>query len=490
MTDSCDQPLREARLLMRECLRVEEAEFLLRMEAPCQQQVRQRFSAMIERRAAGEPAAYIIGHREFMKLEFLVGPDVLIPRPDTEILCEYVLDQAPARANILDVFTGSGCIGISLVHTLAQAKVCCVDNSEQALEYVKKNSMHLGVEKRVQTIQADLSRAWEFPENHYHVITANPPYIPTGDIAGLEHTVKDFEPMAALDGGKDGLRFYEIIAKNAARLLKNKGFLVVEIGIGQAEDVAKIMEQYLDGVKTVPDLQGIPRVVVGYKRKPDYTGHRERVRQRALQSGLDGFQDYELLEMLLFYIVPQKDTKAMAKALLREFDTISNMLDTNPEDLMIAGKLTANGALLFTLLRQLMSRYNREKWGSKPILATYQDVGRFAVDAIKNVKVEAFYVICLNTQRRVLRIAKIADGTVDQVRIRIQDIIDQVRRTGAKSIVLSHNHPGGSIYPSQEDIDLTQKVIEVMEPLGVDVLDHIIVGGNSNYLSMEQEGYI
>lgn len=490
LADCCDQPLREARLLMRECLQVEEAEFLLLMEAPCQQQVRQQFSAMIERRAAGEPAAYIIGHREFMKLDFLVGPEVLIPRPETEILCEVVLEQAPERANILDLFTGSGCIGISLVHTLGQAKVCCVDNSEQALEYVKKNSRHLGVEKRVQTIRADLGKAWEFPENHYHIITANPPYIPTGDIAGLERTVKNFEPMTALDGGKNGLKFYESIAKNAARLLKNKGLLAVEVGIGQAEAVAKIMEQYLDSVKTIPDLQGIPRVVVGYKRKPDYTGHRERVRQRALQSGLEGFQDYELLEMLLFYIVPQRDTKAMAKALLREFDTISNMLDTNPEDLMIEGKLTANGALLFTLIRQFMARYNREKWGPKPVLATYQEVGRFAVDNIKNVKVEAFYVICLNTQRRVLRMAKIADGTVDQVRIRIQDIMDQVRRTGAKSIVLSHNHPGGSIYPSQEDIDLTQKVIEAMDPLGVEVLDHIIVGGNGNYLSMEQEGYI
>ena len=113
------------------------------------------------------------------------------------------------------------------------------------------------------------------------------------------------------------------------------------------------------------------------------------------------------------------------------------------------------------------------------------------MDNIKNVKVEA--ILCHLPQYAapcVLRMAKIADGTVDQVRIRIQDIMDQVRRTGAKSIVLSHNHPGGSIYPSQEDIDLTQKVIEAMDPLGVEVLDHIIVGGNGNYLSMEQEGYI
>ena len=129
---------------------------------------------------------------------------MLIPRPETEILCEVVLEQAPERANILDLFTGSGCIGISLVHTLGQAKVCCVDNSEQALEYVKKNSRHLGVEKTGANDTGGFGKGLGVsgkPLPHHY---GKPPYIPTGDIAGLERTVKNFEPMTALDGGKNG----------------------------------------------------------------------------------------------------------------------------------------------------------------------------------------------------------------------------------------------------------------------------------------------
>ena len=486
----CDEPLREARILMRDCLQTDDATLILRMEAPCGQGVREQYSELVARRAKGEPMAYVMGHKEFMKLDFLVEPGVLIPRPDTETLCEWVIDQAPQKAKILDLFAGSGCIGISIAHELEKACVCCVDISQQALDIVKKNSMRLGVDKRVQTMQVDLRTEWPFKENSYDVITANPPYIPTGDIADLDIDVKAYEPHLALDGGKDGLAFYDKIAKNAAHILKKSGILAVEVGIGQADDVVRIMKNYLVGVEAIEDLQGIPRVVIGYKKKPDYSGHRARVRTRAIAGGLEHLQDYELLELLLFYIIPQKDTKPKAKELLREFGNISEMVDMALEDLMTAGKMTANGALLFSVIRQIMRRYNREKWGPKPVLYDCREAGRYAVDNVPNEKVESFYIICLNTQRQVMRLAKVSQGSVDYAPVDKREITRIALRVEAKSVILVHNHPSGNVQPSQADIELTKEIVTALEANDIEVTDHIIVGGNGEYFSMEGEGCI
>lgn len=487
---ACEEPLREARILMRECLQVDDAELILRLEAPCSRSVREQFSELVARRAKGEPMAYVVGHKEFMKLDFLVEKGILIPRPETETLCEWVIDHAPEKAKILDLFTGSGCVGISIAHTLEKSHVCCVDISKQALEMVKKNGMRLDMGKRVQTVQADLHAVWPFQENSFHVITANPPYIPTRDIAKLEKDVKEYEPHLALDGGEDGLAFYETIAKNAARILKTKGFLAVEIGIGQADDVVRIMKNYLVDVQVIEDLQNIPRVVVGYKKKPDYTGHRGRVKERAITGGLEHFQDYELMELLLFYTMPQKDTKPKAKELLREVGSISELIDMAPEDLMTAGKMTANGALLFSLIREVMRRYNREKWSEKPVLKTCQDVGRYAADNIPNEKVESFYVICLDTQRRVIKMVKVAKGAVDYAPVDKREVTRIALRTEAKSVILAHNHPSGDLNPSQADIELTQELVRALEANDIDVIDHVIVGSNGEYFSMEQGGFI
>lgn len=485
---TCEEPLREARILMRHCLQVDDAEMILRMEAPCSRSVREQFSEMVARRAKGEPMAYVVGHKEFMKLDFLVESGVLIPRPETETLCEWVIDSAPEKAKVLDLFTGSGCVGISIAHAIEKSSVCCVDISGQALEVVRKNSMRLDMGKRVQTIQADLREAWPFQDSSFHVITANPPYIPTRDIAGLERDVKEYEPHLALDGGEDGLMFYETIAKNAARILKTKGILAVEIGIGQADDVVRIMENYLTNVQTIEDLQGIPRVVVGYKKKPDYTGHRSRVKERAITGGVEHFQDYELLELLLFYTTPQRDTKPKAKELLREFGTISEMIDMAPEDLMTAGKMTVNSALLFSVIREIMRRYNQEKWAEKPVLNSCYDVGRYAADHIPNEKVESFYVICLDTQRRVIKLARISKGAVDHAPVDKREVTRIALRVEAKSVILVHNHPSGDVHPSHADIELTRELTRALEANDIDVIDHIIVGGNGRYFSMEQGG--
>lgn len=484
----CDEPLREARLLMRACLQVDDAEMVLRMEAPCGPQVREQYDDWVRRRAAGEPMAYILGHREFMKLDFLVRPGVLIPRPDTETLCEWVIERAPQRARILDLCTGSGCIGISLAHALPQSKVCCVDISSDALDLTRQNSMRLGVDNRLEVMRVDLRTQWPFPEKTYHIITANPPYIPTTDIATLETDVKSYEPHLALDGGSDGLAFYETIARQAAVSLTSKGMLAMEVGIGQADEVMCIMRKYLENVHTVNDLQGIPRVVIGYKRKPDYAGHRDRVRQNALAGGLENMRDYELLELLLFYAIPQKDTKPKAKELLRDVGTIADLIDMDAEDLMLAGKLTANSALLFSVIRQIMHRYRQEKAAPKTALHTWRDVGRYVAARVPNEKVESLYLLCMDTQRQVIRLVKLQKGVVDSVPVQIREITHAALRTEAKNVVLIHNHPSGNLMPSESDIELTEKVVRALEVNEINVIDHIIVGWNGDYCSMEQEG--
>lgn len=223
------------------------------------------FLKLINERLNNRPIAYIVGNREFMGLDFYVQEGVLIPRPDTEILVEEVIEIGKNKdeIEILDIGTGSGAITVSLAKYLDNANLTSVDISEIALEVGKKNAISNNVDNKIEFIKSNLFT--EIDKNKkFDIIVSNPPYIRKKDVETLESQVKDFEPYTALEGGEDGLDFYRKITEQAKLYLKENGVLAYEVGHDQSEDVSKLMEiNGYTNIYTKKDLQGIDRVVIG-----------------------------------------------------------------------------------------------------------------------------------------------------------------------------------------------------------------------------------
>ena len=220
-------------------------------------------TAALARRLAHEPVARILGAKEFWSLPLAITPDVLVPRPETETVVEAALAAiAPtAAARIADLGTGSGAILLALLSERSAAFGIGTDRDARTLAVARTNAMRLGLSDRAGFVACDFGAAIA---GRCDLVVANPPYIPTADIAALAAEVRNFDPRAALDGGPDGLAAYRAIAADAARLLVTGGWLIVEIGIGQAEPVAAILARGGLAVATGPrlDLAGRPRVVV------------------------------------------------------------------------------------------------------------------------------------------------------------------------------------------------------------------------------------
>lgn len=226
------------------------------------------FLGLINDRLSGRPVAYIIENREFMGLDFYVKEGVLIPRPDTEPLVEEVIELCKEKGDvsILDIGTGSGAITVSLAKYIEKSKVTSFDISEIPLEVGKKNAISNGVDSKIEFIQSDLFTAIKNRDIKFDVIVSNPPYIPKKDIETLHTQVKDYEPYNALEGGEDGLDFYRDITEQGKIYLVDGGILAYEVGHDQAEDVKSIMEHHgYSNIYTKTDLQGIDRVVIGFK---------------------------------------------------------------------------------------------------------------------------------------------------------------------------------------------------------------------------------
>lgn len=226
-----------------------------------------RLDELLERRIGGEPAAYLIGEWEFYGLPLDINREVLIPRPDTELIAERAIELAKAvgeGCRVLDLCTGSGCIGLAVAAHVPQARVVLADLSEEALHVARSNARRNQLTRQVMCLKAD---ALEEPSGMlgvFDLIVSNPPYIPSGDIAGLDHSVRDFEPHMALDGGMDGLDFYRSIITKWRRALKGGGTLLFEVGFDQADAVEQLLAQqgYYD-IDTRLDTQNIWRAVEG-----------------------------------------------------------------------------------------------------------------------------------------------------------------------------------------------------------------------------------
>jgi release factor glutamine methyltransferase len=260
-----ENPRGEARLLLAHALGTDRNGTLTATPTPDQAA---RFAALISRRAAHEPFAYITGRKEFWSLDFEVGPGVLVPRPDTETLIEEALRVVPdraARLKIADLGAGSGALLIAALKEFPYANGIGFETSPQAHAYAQRNLERLMPEAG-QVLLADWSAAY----GPFDLVFSNPPYIPAGDIESLALDVSRFEPRAALDGGPDGLDAYRALAGLLPKILAPGGHALLEIGFGQANSM-ELLFPGLELVRIAPDLAGIPRCVV-LRNNKDYLG--------------------------------------------------------------------------------------------------------------------------------------------------------------------------------------------------------------------------
>ncbi len=221
---------------------------------------------LVQRHLAGEPVAYLIGEWEFYGLPLDISPAVLIPRPDTEVLATKLIDAARSAGpcRILDLCAGSGCIGLAAAANLPNARVLLGELDDEALKVCRQNIRRSNLTGRVTSMKLDAREKPTRSLGEFQFLVSNPPYIPSADIGTLDASVREHEPRLALDGGEDGLDFYRAICEKWRDALCESGMLFFEVGIGQADQVLRIMRSNGFGdIQIVKDLNNIPRVVYG-----------------------------------------------------------------------------------------------------------------------------------------------------------------------------------------------------------------------------------
>ena len=250
----------DARLLLEYVCHTDRNTLLAHPEREVSEEERAKFLTLIERREKREPLQYITKEQEFMGLTFETSVNTLIPRQDTECLVEEAMKNLHDGMAILDVCCGTGCILLSLLHYSNDCTGVGVDIDANAVSLAKKNAKNLGIDATF-----SVSDLFESVEGTFDLITSNPPYIPTKVIETLDPEVKDYEPVAALDGGEDGLTFYRLIAAKAKQYLKRGGMIFFEIGYDQGEAVSSLLaDAGFKQVEVIKDLARLDRVVKAY----------------------------------------------------------------------------------------------------------------------------------------------------------------------------------------------------------------------------------
>ena len=271
---------RDAETLLIHVVGRDRAWLLAHPEAELPPETMAEFEAFVSRREANEPLQYLTGRQEFFGMELHVTPSVLIPRPETELLVEAVLEwvrahllaerpdpESDASARIVDVGTGSGAIALALAKMLPGAEIWSVDLSEAALDVATGNAERLGLKDRVRFLRSDLLAATLPPQalaGAFDVVISNPPYVPVGDAPTMQPEVRDFEPHLALFAGEDGLEVYRRLIPQAGEALRPGGLLAMEFGFGQKEALASLLSAWVD-VRFLDDYAAIPRIVLANK---------------------------------------------------------------------------------------------------------------------------------------------------------------------------------------------------------------------------------
>lgn len=218
-----------------------------------------------------------------------------------------------------------------------------------------------------------------------------------------------------------------------------------------------------------------------------HEGHRERVRKRFLDEGLDSFKDHEILELILYYCIPKKDTNALAHRMITEFGTFTDLLEADPRDIVRRCGISLNTATLISLCVPLTRRYMKDKWGERPVINSSSKAGEYALSLFAGRIYEAFFTICLDSQNRVNHAALVHEGTINEAPVYPRIIVETALRHKANSVILAHNHPGGSLKPSSADIEVTKKIYAALKPISIHVVDHVITAGD-RYISFAEQG--
>jgi len=223
--------------------------------------------------------------------------------------------------------------------------------------------------------------------------------------------------------------------------------------------------------------------------KSDYSGHRKRLRERYKKVKLKGWQDYEILELLLTYVIPRKDTKPVAKRLIRSFKSLSGVLETPKEDLQEIEGVGERTALLFDLLKQSSVKYLKENLDNRDILSSPEAVYNYLRASLKGCKNEELKAIFLNSRNAPIAIEKIQEGTVNKSVVYPRKVIEQALRHKAVSVIFAHNHPGGSLKPSFDDREMTERLKSALNTVDIALLDHIIIS-SQGYFSFKEKKLI
>jgi release factor glutamine methyltransferase len=262
-----EEPRREAVSLLSHALSRDRTFLVTHSDEPLTAGQLRSYHSLVERRAAGEPSQYIKGTQEFYGLDFEVNENVLIPRPETELLVETALELLKETPSpfVCDVGTGSGCIAVSLLHTRTDARALALDVSSAALEVAARNAARNGVAERIDLLVSDCFDALApdgRAETRFDLVASNPPYIAEDELEGLQREVREHEPRVALTPGGDGLRVIRRLVSESPRHLKPGGHLLIEIGFGQHDRVAALIDPRVWTLLDIRrDLQGIPRTV-------------------------------------------------------------------------------------------------------------------------------------------------------------------------------------------------------------------------------------
>ncbi len=261
-----ESPRINVELLLANILNCKRLDLYLKFDQPLKEEELAVYRELLKRRGRREPLQYIIGNVEFYGLEFKVNPSVLIPRPETEILVETVIENSnkDSSLKILDIGTGSGNIAVSISKHLVNSKVWGIDSSNEAIKIAKENSKENLVEERTFYSQKNILNGFEIDETEFDIIVSNPPYISKNDYNDLMPELKNYEPINSLTDENDGLTFYKEISIKANKLLKSGGKIFYEVGQGQYNDVKNILEKNnFINIKVKKDYSNIERVVYG-----------------------------------------------------------------------------------------------------------------------------------------------------------------------------------------------------------------------------------
>ena len=258
------EPRREATSLLAFTLQKDKTFLIAHSEYELSAEEETRFREVLQRRAKREPFQYITGKQEFYGLDFEVTKDVLIPRPETELIVENALELLPENGRFCEVGIGSGCISVSILHELKSATAIGLDISEKALRIAEINALIHQVSNRLKLEISDVFSNLKVEQ--FDLVVSNPPYISSVEITNLQAEVKDYEPHNALTDGKGGFSIIEKIVDETPHFLKPRGFLLMEIGFDQSTEVRKMFDANVwQKVEILPDLQGIPRMVKAVK---------------------------------------------------------------------------------------------------------------------------------------------------------------------------------------------------------------------------------